>query len=224
MSYKYQDNTEDTNICADNRTSSYYTSKAYALAKIYSKSKDHYSKLFSKYLSPGSTILDIGCGSGKDMTDLLKSGFSVSGADSSIEMISEAVTKYPELKDTIILSALPDLSGFRDTFKGILCSAVLQHIPDADLYESFHRIRELTAEKGIFIVSFPVEYPGIDPETNRDADGRLFHLRPEEKYRFLIGRLGFSLIETFSTKDSLGREGVVWGTQIWKKGDMDVRE
>ncbi len=55
-------------------------------------------------------------------------------------------------------------------------------------------------DEGVFIISFPVKYSGIDPETDRDAEGRLFYVRPEEKYRFLIERLGFVLIES----DSLG--------------------
>jgi hypothetical protein len=66
------------------------------------------------------------------------------------------------------------------------------------------------------VISFPVQYPGIDSETNRDANGRLFHIRPEEKYRFLIERLGFSLIKSLSTDDSLGREGTRWRIQVWQ--------
>lgn len=56
----------------------------------------------------------------------------------------------------------------------------------------------------------------INPVTNRDAGGRLFYVRPEEKYRFLIERLGFVLIESELQDDSLGRE-VQWCVQVLGK-------
>ncbi len=223
MSYKYPDSTNDPNIYADDRTSSYYSSKSFNLADKYSKTEDLYSKMFVKYLSPGSKILDIGCGSGRDLANLKKSGFSITGADSSGNMISVAVGKYPELAGKISLSGLPDLPGIENTFNGVLCSAVLQHIPDSNLYESFRRIRELLEDKGIFVVSFPVKYPGIDPVTKRDAAGRLFYIRTEEKYRFLIERLGFDLIESSLQDDSLGRNAQ-WCVQVWRKGKFSRQE
>lgn len=216
MSSKYPDNTNDANIYADDKTRSYYASKSTSLAEKYFRTKDHFSNLFFKYLDSGSSILDIGCGSGRDIAGLNKAGFSVTGADSSSEMISAAVRKYPELSGKIILTGLPDLPGLVNTFNGILCSAVLQHIPDSNLYESFRRIRELLEEEGVFVVSFPVKYPEIDTNTNRDANGRLFYIRPVEKYQFLISRLGFSLLKNEEEEDSLGRNAQ-WCVQVWSK-------
>jgi len=95
--------------------------------------------------------------------------------------------------------------------------AVLQHISDSSLYESFRRIRELLKYKGIFIVSFPIKYPHIDQSTNRDQAGRLFHIRPVEKYRFLIELLGFVLLESEIQDDSLGRDAQ-WCVQVWRMG------
>ena len=216
MSFKYPENSLDPNIYVDDKTNNYYSSKSVNLTAKYSKASDLFSKLFTKYLSPTSKILDIGCGSGRDMANLKKSCFAVTGADSSGKMISAAVDKYPELAGKISLSCLPDLPGVENIFNGILCSAVLQHIPDSNLYESFRRIRGLLENGGVFVVSFPVNYPGIDPVINRDAAGRLFYIRLEEKYRFLIERLGFGLIESSLQDDSLGRDAQ-WCVQVWRK-------
>ena len=81
MSYKYPDSSNDPNIYADDRTSSYYSSKADVLASKYSQSDDIFSILFVKYLSSGSNILDIGCGTRfssltKDTRETLFSAFS----------------------------------------------------------------------------------------------------------------------------------------------------
>lgn len=178
MIIKYPDNTNDANIYADDRTSSYYSSKSTRLAAKYSKSDDIFSNLFVKYLATGSKFLDIGCGSGRDLANLNRYGFSVTGADSSEEMISAAISKYPELSGKIILTGLPNLPGLDNIFNGILCSAVLQHIPDSSLYESLRGIREILEDGGIFILSFPVDYPGIDPETNRDNKWKAFLYSP----------------------------------------------
>ena len=217
MSTNYPENKTDPNIYVDDRTNSYYSSKSFDLAGKYSKADDLFSKLFVKYLSPTSKILDIGCGSGRDIAGLLKKGFAVRGADSSKAMIDSAVIRYPELADKIVLSGLPDLPGIDTAYNGILCSAVLQHIPDSNLYESFRRIRELLEDEGIFVASFPIKYSGIDPETNRDAADRLFYIRPTEKYRFLIERLGFGLIKSKLQDDSLGRDSVQWCVQVLGK-------
>jgi len=82
MSFKYPDNTNnDSNIYADDRTSNYYSSKSTSLAEKYSKADDLYSNIFLKYLDKGSSILDIGCGSGRDLANLKKSSFSVTGVE-----------------------------------------------------------------------------------------------------------------------------------------------
>ena len=107
MSIKYPDSPTDSNIYADEKTAGYYASKAADLANKYSKADDLFSKLLTKHLLPDSKILDIGCGSGRDLTNLLKAGFTAAGADSSGKMINAAVDKYPELTGKIILSGLP---------------------------------------------------------------------------------------------------------------------
>jgi len=58
MIIKYPENTTEFNIYVDNRTSSYYSSKAVDLADKYSRADNLFRELFIKYLSPGSNILD----------------------------------------------------------------------------------------------------------------------------------------------------------------------
>ncbi len=198
-------------------TKKYYADNASSLADKYSGTEDLFSPLFLKHLPKGSTVLDIGCGSGRDLAYLKKSGFTVTGADNSKEMLQTAEKKYPELSSALHLSSLPELPGITKTFDGILCSAVLQHIPGDLLPVSFCRIRELLKPAGILIISFPVRYPGINPQTNRDPHGRLFYIRPKEKYRELIEGFGLRLLKETTQSDSLGR-GVLWAVQVWEKG------
>jgi SAM-dependent methyltransferase len=216
MSPNYPEGSTDSDIFTDDKTTSYYSSQPAVLTEKYAETDDLYSSMFKEWLPKRGKVMDIGCGSGRDLANLLTSGFKATGVDISGEMIDAAIIHYPELAGKISISGLPALPGIEDTFDGVLCSAVLQHIPDSSLYESFRSIRKLLKDEGLFIISFPVNYPGINSKTNRDAEGRLFYIRPKEKYRFLIEKQRFELIKNSVQKDSLGREGVEWGIQVWR--------
>lgn len=203
---------------SDIRTERYYSDNALILKEKYSGTEDLFSPLFLKHLPTGSRVLDIGCGSGRDLAYLKKSGFAVTGADNSKEMLQAAVEKYPELASVLYRSGLPELPQVNGPYDGMLCSALFQHIPDDLLRDSFRRIRELLSPGGIFLLSFPVRYPGIDPQTNRDTHGRLFYIRPKEIYSKLIEGFGLKLLEETTQADSLGRE-VLWTVQVWKRGN-----
>jgi SAM-dependent methyltransferase len=181
MSLKYPENGTDSIIYADDRTNNYYSYKSAVLAEKYAGAVDLYSSMFKKWIPAGGKILDIGCGSGRDLATLTKSGFRVAGVDTSGDMLDAALNRYPELAGKISLSGLPALPAIEDTFNGVLCSAVLQHIPDSRLYESFRRIRELLKDEGIFLVSFPIQYPGIDSETRREGTRWSTHVYRKEE-------------------------------------------
>ena len=208
------------NIYTDKGTAGYYSRNSKDLAERYADADVIHNSMLKKWVTMGADILDIGCGSGRDLAELQNSGFSVFGVDASKEMISAAVNRYPELKGKISISRLPTLYGIEENFDGILCSAVLQHIPDSGLYENFRRIKELLKNNGIFIISFPVKYPGVDSKTNRETKGRLFHIRSAEKYQSLIEKSGFTLLESLVQEDSLGRDKVKWGVQVWRNGGV----
>ncbi len=205
------------------KTLQYYSQNAPELAERYARGETGIEHLAARHAPAGTEVLDIGCGSGRDLARLRRAGFKVTGVDASGAMLAEARARHPELKEALIESALPDLPGVRGPFGLICASAVMQHLESGLLYESFRTVARLLEEGGRFILSFPVQYPGIDAATNTDPDGRLFILRPAAQYRFLIERQGLSLTEEFTDEDSLDRDGVVWGTQVYKKEAREKR-
>ena len=194
----------------DQLTIDFYNSHAQQLSEKYDKASDIREKYLSTLLYNCTNILEIGCGSGRDASILAKAGKHVTACDASLEMLKQAKTKYKTQTNPVnfIHDSLPNLSKIEGTFEGIFCSAVFQHISENSLLDSLFRIKELLSDKGIFILSVPCAYPGIT--NNRDLDGRLFILRPYQKYIFLLERLGFYIKDKCIKPDSLKRGGITW--------------
>ncbi len=213
MDYELKNN--DSSIDYD--TARYYSTKAASLAEQYGKASPGYTRFHKNKPEKQLKLLDIGCGSGRDLAEFQKAGFEVTGVDVSTEMLTQAKLKYPQVSGKLINAGLPSLTGIEDKFDVILCSGVIQHIQTQHIYESFRTISSLLNDEGIFIFSFPIDYPGINPETMRDKNDRLFIIRPEEKYRFLIERHGLKNIEREKHEDSLKRSGISWMIHVYKK-------
>lgn len=82
-------------------------------------------------------------------------------------MRSEAVGAFPKLEGRILPQGLPlpedaDLGG---PYHAVLCSAVLMHVPEAELFDSAFSLKRVLSEKGKLWISLPAEKPGLDPNT-----------------------------------------------------------
>jgi len=88
----------------DSRTAEYYTSHVKDATDLYNSAKTSgIDKYFASSFPAWSTVLDIGCGSGRDMAILKSQGFDVYGTDPLPEMSSHAVKTYPELCGNFML-------------------------------------------------------------------------------------------------------------------------
>jgi len=177
----------------DNPTITYYSTEAKNISDKYNSVPSGIHQFFKAAFVEGTKILDIGCGSGRDMAELVKNGFDAYGVDASSEMVQYAQEQYPELKGRIEKGVLPNLEmPFGGTFDGVLCCAVLMHLPKEELFDSVFAIRKLLKENGRLLVSIPEDRPDID-ENCRDDKGRLFNSVRPEYLQLLFERLGFLL-------------------------------
>jgi len=199
----------------DDRTVRYYDENAGRLCALYASAQSGVDRYFAAAFPPGSEILDIGCGSGRDIGILLKERYDAYGAEPSAGLRALAADRSPELIDRVCAGALPDLSRQIDRkFDGVLCSAVFQHIPAGQQFDAAFDIRNLLKPNGRLLLSFPKERPGIEA-TGRDEQGRLYtNLIPEE-VELLFERLGLDRIGRWDDPDSLGRPGILWTTMLF---------
>ncbi len=158
-------------------------------------------------------ILDIGCGSGRDMRALAELGLHADGVDPCNEFVCHARAN----NSSVAVDSLPGLSTVGDgAYDGVLCSGVLQHVPEEELFDSVFAIRRILKEKGRALVSIPHPDPTVDPETQRDDRGRLFNGISPGQLELLFERVGFRLLHRSTSGDGLGRCCRKWETLIFE--------
>ena len=159
----------------------------------------------------GGRILDAGCGCGRDLALLLELGFDAFGTDPSAGMRAEAETAYPRLRDRIqpFGLPLPEPSVLGGTFDGIVCSAVLMHVPAGELPAALASLRRALRPEGRLWVTVPGPRPGLDAGS-RDEGGRLFRDLPDQLLLELGAAAGLREVERWEDPDRLGRTAIRW--------------
>jgi SAM-dependent methyltransferase len=164
----------------------------------------------------GSRVLDIGCGSGRDASRLHAKGYDVFGIEPAGGLRSAAIANHPELTGKVADGMLPDTGlPFGGGFDGILCNAVLMHVPDSQLFDAALTIRALLKQHGRLLLSLLLSR-GESHVDQRDADGRLFALYRPEEITLLFERMGFQAIGRWDSGDALARVGTSWYTLLFE--------
>lgn len=147
---------------------------------------------FLQKLKKGSTILDFGCGSGRDTIYFLEQGYHVDAIDGSVELCRLA-SEHTGIKVKNML--FQELSAV-EQYDGIwACSSIL-HLPFETLTEVMGKMQIALKKKGIIYTSF--KYGIFAGERN----GRYFTDMTEETFaEFLNGINGLEIEEEWITSD-----------------------
>ncbi len=157
---------------------------------------------FESYLKPGTKLLDVGFGSGRDSLHFDAKGFEVV----SIDFAREVYNRGRILLNTeVLLVDVKDIR-YKDEFDGIWASAVFFHFTETELKEVLSKCAQALKNKGIIYVSFKY---GTE-EINRH--GRYFNDFDEAKFQRLMNDVPeFECAEMWKTNDA--RE--MHGSQQW---------
>lgn len=200
----------------DAATAEFYSLQANEVAARYESVASPVSRFFGTAFATGSRVLDVGAGSGRDLSELLASGYDAYGVEPSEALASIAVVHHPELTGRIACGALPQIGEpFGGGFDGILCSAVLMHVQEADLFDTVFALRQLLRPHGRLLVSLPLSRGDVDGN-ERGIDGRLFKNYAPEYLQLLLERLGFQQIGRWDVEDALARAGTRWYTLLFE--------
>lgn len=105
---------------------------------------------FVEYLEEGDTVLDLGCGSGRDSLTFYEMGYDVTALDASEEMC-----KLAEIHTGLeILQMTYEDMEFEDVFNGIWASASFIHIPKDEMPVLLDKLADALKEDGILYMSF----------------------------------------------------------------------
>lgn len=157
---------------------------------------------FTEKLEPGSYILDLGCGSGRDARAFADAGFRVDAVDGSIELCRYA-SEYTGLKVRhMLFQELEDV----EKYDGIWACASILHLDRNGLKDVLVRIARALKKGGVFYTSF--KYGDFEGQRN----GRYFTDLTQESFADLMRETGsLEMIETWETGDVRpGRESERW--------------
>lgn len=111
--------------------------------------------LISRVVPPGSRVLIVGCGAGREAVPLAKQGFRVVGID-PVPGLTEAARRHAQahgVEATFEVKAAADLDGPPESFDAILCSCY-EHIPTRRRrIEMLRLLRSLVRPQGIIILT-----------------------------------------------------------------------
>lgn len=199
----------------DEKTLSSYDLRAREFAERYENCSGGISEWFDVEFPKRCRVLDVGAGSGRDLALLLKGGWEAFGVEPSGALIEKALQCHPELKGRLSQDCLPILSTLPDqSFDGILCPAVLMHIPEEELFDSIFSLRRILKPGGRLLVSLPTEADGT-PTCGTDSTGRIFNGLSAGKIEWLLCRCGFRKIGMGESEDALGRTERRWVTLLF---------
>ncbi len=201
----------------DTQTLQFYADNAVNVAEKYDSCTGGIADYFYDSFKTDMKILDVGCGSGRDLRILHEMKYQADGVDSCEAFVEIANKSNTQYGSTVLQDELPELEKVEDkSYEGILCSAVLMHLPEEELFDASFAIRRILKEKGRLLLSIPLHDETINRQTKRDSDDRLFNGIPPEQLHLLFERIGFKLVTRWNTKDSLNRNHRKWATMLFE--------
>lgn len=202
----------------DSKTLDFYGRTAAETAEKYrAVEQSGLRQQFQQAFPAGGRVLDIGSGSGRDVALLFSLGFDAFGLEPVEGMRAEALRAFPELHERLFALGLPLPEGANlgGAFDGVVCSAVLMHVPEVELFDAAFSLKRVLREKGKLLLSVPEARPGLNPE-HRDEGGRLFKPLHPEYLQLLFERLGFQMLHRWEDEDRLGRPGIRWSSFLFE--------
>jgi SAM-dependent methyltransferase len=201
----------------DQKTISAYNRNAKAFFNKYSGYQDGVSKYFNYVFPENCRILDIGSGSGKDLSILQELGHDVTGIEPSTKLAELCVSWFPLLSGKIKTDSLPELFSLQEgeMFDGIICSAVFMHLPEIQLFDSALSIKKHLKPEGRLLVSIPFLYPDIIQKDSRDSQGRLYNGITPGQIILLFERLGLRLLEKWEDLIRESMREIKWVTLLF---------
>ena len=132
------------------------TAKAYAKSVEQFVLQDKLDKFVSQIMQSSSEdfkpyILDLGCGSGRDLVELSKRNCKVMGVDFSEELLDIAKQNMPNAE--LIKSDMRTYSSSYDEFDGVWANASLLHIPKNEITDLISNIYNMLKLKGVLFTS-----------------------------------------------------------------------
>jgi len=164
--------------------------------------------------APPFTLLDFGCGPGRDLLRLRELGHTPIGLDGTPSFVEMAKTLSgcEVWQQDFLQLDLPD-----NFFDGIYANATLFHIPSQELPRVLKQFHATLKPGGVLFSSNPrntEEGTGTQEGWNRERYGAFHDLA---SWRSYLTAAGFTELEHYYRPPGLPREQQPWLASVWRK-------
>ncbi|MGZ5131921.1 MAG: class I SAM-dependent methyltransferase [Caldimonas sp.] len=155
------------------------------------------------------TILDLGCGPGRDLTTFAELGHRAIGLEGEPRFVAMARehSGCEVWQQNLFAMSLPDA-----VFDGVYANAVLFHVPSAELPRVLRELRATLKPEGVLFSSNP---RGQGQEGWQG--GRYGAWHSVEAWRELVTSAGFVELEHFYRPAGLPRDQQPWLASVWRR-------
>ncbi|MFV3127814.1 class I SAM-dependent methyltransferase [Niveispirillum sp. KHB5.9] len=199
---------------AGNSTLAHYSAHAAHYADILADhdSKPARDRFLAAIGQAAPTILDLGCGAGRDLTGFRDSGCQAMGADGAVPLVAIAAerTGCPVHVLDLLSTASPPWN--EATFDGIWAHHLFFHLPSPALPLILRRLRSWLRPGGLFYACDPT---GDGMEATAD-DGRHLAFRRPQSWKAAARAAGFHLEAEWRRPEGLPRPRQDWLATLWR--------
>jgi SAM-dependent methyltransferase len=161
--------------------------------------------------TPPHTILDLGCGPGRDLKTFTELGHTAIGVDGATQFVDMARAHSGcEVWQQNLLSL--DLPAAR--FDGVFANAVLFHVPSAHLPRVLQALHTTLKRGGVLFSSNP---RGHGQEGWQGDRYGVYH--DLASWRRFLNAAGFEELEHYYRPAGLPIEQQPWLASVWRKGE-----
>jgi SAM-dependent methyltransferase len=158
--------------------------------------------------SPPFTILDLGCGPGRDLEHFKSLGHEAVGLDGARAFVGMARTAgFEVLHQSFLHLSLPPAR-----FHGIFANASLFHVPSPELPRVLRELHAALRPRGVLFASNP---HGHDNEGFQGERYGAFHSL--ETWRSHVSAAGFEAIEHYYRPEGKPRAEQPWLATVWRR-------
>jgi len=158
---------------------------------------------------PPYTILDFGCGPGRDLKTLASLGHSAIGLDGAAQFVemARAYSSCEVWQQDFLRLDLP-----QDRFDGVFANASLFHVASQELPRVLRELRATLKPGGVLFSSNP--HGRNDEGWNR---GRYGAYHDPDTWRSLVAAAGYTELAHYYRPPGLPRERQPWLASVWRK-------
>ncbi len=151
--------------------------------------------MLTKRLKPGDTILDVGCGAGRDLLWLKEKGYQMTGLERCVGLAKIA---REHSGCSVIMGDFRKFDFSDIYFGGILLIGALVHVEHGELEQVMQNISKGLKEDGFILLTLK---EGIGRKTG--PDGRIFMLWQQNILERIFRNISFTVEEFFKNKSEI---------------------